>query len=371
MRIRSRGAAQIGVCLTVSFGAVSALVPPARPLSAQFSFPSQSSLLFRSASASSAASTSSTTILSDDVSPFDCPEWQSWDATFIQEQQAAVPAVQVVDSMPPNLLPSTAASSNLKNSYYLFRHGQSTANLAEIISSDRDSLAYATRHGLTAMGYQQGRDAASQLLDLLSAPQQQHHQSSSAPKEQDNTKNEKKRVVFISSPFARARQTAQACLDGLLNSNIDESETENARRVQELSGLDIDPKIKLNNLLVERSFGRLDGERIYTYAFVWPLDKFNVTHTAFAVESVAAVCHRLRTLIVDELEEQYQGCHLVLTSHADVLQIAQLYAAKPDAVGYFSSYRFKSELVIGKRKSAKLRTCVSLLTCLICCCLFL
>jgi broad specificity phosphatase PhoE len=125
-------------------------------------------------------------------------------------------------------------------------------------------------------------------------------------------------------------------LDGLLG------DPAHTARVEEL-GIEVGPTIQLNNFLVERSFGRLDGERIYTYAYVWPLDKFNVTHTAFDVESVAAVCHRIRTLIVDQLEEQYANCHLVLTSHADVLQIAQLYASKPEAVGYFSSYRFASE----------------------------
>ena len=253
-----------------------------------------------------------------DISPFDCPDWQNWDAADISEQQAAVPAVQVVNSMPP-LLPHP-----LKNQYYLFRHGQSTANLAEIISSDRTTLSYTTRHGLTSTGYEQGRQAAAQLLDLLS------NNSTAAPS------STSQRVVFIASPLARARQTAYACLRALL-----EDPTHRAH-VKEL-GLEIDTTVQLNNLLVERSFGRLDGERLYTYAYVWPLDKFNVTHTAFDVESVAAVCHRTRTLIVEQLERTYDGCHLVLTSHADVLQIAQLYAAKPAAVGYFSSYRFASE----------------------------
>ena len=112
----------------------------------------------------------------------------------------------------------------------------------------------------------------------------------------------------------------------------------------------------LNDLLVERSFGRLDNEAIYTYAYVWPLDKFNVTHTAFDVESVAAVCTRLRQLILS-LEEEYTAVgddddsaftttHIVLVSHADVLQIAQLYAAQAEKVGEFSSFRFKSKFIL-------------------------
>jgi broad specificity phosphatase PhoE len=67
----------------------------------------------------------------------------------------------------------------------------------------------------------------------------------------------------------------------------------------------------------------------------------NTTHTAFDVESVAAVCTRLSNL-VKKLESQYEGCHIVWTSHADVLQIAQLYGANAENVGTFSSYRFKN-----------------------------
>jgi broad specificity phosphatase PhoE len=102
------------------------------------------------------------------------------------------------------------------------------------------------------------------------------------------------------------------------------------------------PSILLHRLM-ERYFGRLDNEAIYTYAYVWPLDGFNVTHTAFDVESVAAVCTRL-SQVVDRFESEYdQGRHhIVWVSHADVLQIAQLYGVNAENVGIFSSYRFKN-----------------------------
>lgn len=210
--------------------------------------------------------------------------------------------------MPPNL-----SRGSLRNKYYLLRHGQSTANVAEIISSSR-SLAYTNRHGLTNLGYTQGVDSSSELLDIL-----------------ERTSRDGEEVVLVSSPFARAYQTAQACLDGL------------ATQQDRLKGLHlkVSAKIQVHDNLVERFFGRLDGQALYTYSYVWPLDKFNVTHTAFDVESVAAVCHRLHSAIED-LEAQYDNCHLVLVSHADVLQIAQLYASGVDNVGLFSSYRFKN-----------------------------
>jgi broad specificity phosphatase PhoE len=194
---------------------------------------------------------------------------------------------------------------NLNNDYYFLRHGQSTANVAGIISSSRD-LAYSTRHGLTPLGYEQGYKSAGQLLSLLQG-------------------SDRKKIIFVSSPFARAFQTAKACLDGLAQHNT--------------ADLLVDKEIRIEDKLMERYFGRLDNEAIYTYAYVWPVDKFNVTHTAFGVESVAAVATRLREVVL-ELEEHHQNCSIVLVSHADVLQIFQLYAAGADNVGTFSSYRF-------------------------------
>jgi broad specificity phosphatase PhoE len=227
-------------------------------------------------------------------------------ATAQESNAEAIPQVQVVDCMPGSL------PADLKNTYYLLRHGQSTANVAGIISSDRSSLAYSDKHGLTDIGYDQGNESAAQLLKLL---------------KENAAAGEK--VVFISSPFARARQTASACLDGL---------AERQDMMQQL-GLELSTDIVLNAGLMERYFGRLDNEPIYTYAYVWPLDSFNVTHTAFGVESVAAVCTRLQQ-VVQDLEAEYEDSHIVWVSHADVLQIAQLYGAGAENIGSFSSYRF-------------------------------
>lgn len=205
--------------------------------------------------------------------------------------------------------------TDLQNKYYLLRHGQSSANVASIISSAR-TLAYSDKHGLTPLGYQQGKESAANLIELLL--------------KENATSNDK--IILVSSPFARARQTAQACLEGL--------EEAHKQQLQSM-GIHLDKSIVLHDGLVERHFGRLDGQAIYTYAYVWPLDKFNVTHTAFDVESVAAVCTRIRNVVL-ELDAKYSQSHIVLVSHADVLQIAQLYAARATNVGDFSSYRFKN-----------------------------
>ena len=250
-------------------------------------------------------------------------------------QQARTLPVQVVRAMPPPLpLPT-------KNQYYFLRHGQSTANVASIISSDRSTLAYTDKHGLTDVGYEQGVEAARLLLDRLEEENDHPHEEGS-----DTTlsRRRRRRVIFLSSPFARARQTAEACLDGL-------ADPTHRARIESM-GLDISSDIVMEHGLMERSFGKLDGEAIYTYAYVWPVDKMNVTHTAFDVESVAAVCTRLFE-VMDRCESNYDGCHIVWVSHADVLQIGQLYAAGAENVGDFSSYRFKNGEVRAMKRSTE------------------
>ena len=92
----------------------------------------------------------------------------------------------------------------LHNDYYLLRHGQSEGNVEGVISSAR-SLATSEKHSLTPLGYEQGRDSAKQLLDKIES------------EGDGGTADKKRRVFFYSSPFARARQTAKACMDALLD----------------------------------------------------------------------------------------------------------------------------------------------------------
>ena len=223
------------------------------------------------------------------------------------------PSVAVVDAMPGSLPP-------LKNHYYLLRHGQSTANVEGIISSAR-SLAGSTKHGLTLLGIEQGRNSAPSLIDFI---------------EQDLNDDDTistKEVYFYSSPFARAKETAEQCLAGMRANEV-------AKRIEEL-GLKVNKEVILDDGLMERYFGRLDGTELLTYAYVWPVDMFDPTHTAFDVESVAAVSTRLRSTLLDiDSKHDEGGNHIVLTSHADVLQITQVYASGLDNVGKFSQYRF-------------------------------
>jgi broad specificity phosphatase PhoE len=224
------------------------------------------------------------------------------------------PTVAVVEEMPRSLPP-------LKNHYYLLRHGQSTANVQGIISSAR-SLAGSDKHGLTLLGIEQGRNSASPLMDLVEKDLNADDTTST------------KQLYFYSSPFARAKETSYACLEGL------RTKQEVGKRVMDM-GLTVNEEVFIHDGLMERYFGRLDGKELLTYAYVWPVDMFDPTHTAFDVESVAAVSERMRATLLD-IDSQHDegGNHIVLTSHADVLQITQAYAAGLDNVGMFSQYRF-------------------------------
>ena len=284
----------------------------------------------------------------------------NWDTTFIQKQIAMVPKVQVVPQMPESLSPSPAAANQMQ--YYLLRHGQSTANVAEIISSDRYTLSYTTKHGLTELGTQQATASAQQLVVQM----MQQNQSTGSTENNDNptssrSSNRHHRLIFVSSPFARARQTALACLHGMqaLIKNDENSEMQEK--------IEIIPSILIHNSLVERYFGIYDNDILETYGYVWPLDQINVTHTTYNVESVAAVATRIQSLIlqmnqyiattyhsnnndknhkIHEYDPDAITNHVVLVSHGDVVQIAQLYAANVTNVGEFSSYRFQSTLVM-------------------------
>jgi broad specificity phosphatase PhoE len=306
-----------------------------------------------------------------------------WDSNWIAEQIALVPPVQIVSTMPPPLVVPTSHENNSDTAqthtntpsihYYLLRHGQSTANVAEIISSDRYTLSYTDKHGLTELGIQQASNAGSALLQCIQERIAKRRISMSSTTSSSDPIGH--RILFVSSPFARARQTALACLHSV--QALVQASTAVQPQSQLLPSFDIIPTILLNPLLVERYFGNYDNDTLTTYGYVWPLDRINITQTAHNVESVAAVATRIHTLlhqlqeyVTNHLENNqndvlnrgkdnddddddetntctdtdhpYSQYHIVLVSHGDVVQIAQLYAANSTNVGEFSSYRFQS-----------------------------
>ena len=278
-----------------------------------------------------------------------------WDDAFIQEQIALVPPVQTVHELPEPLSSNRNHSNNNNHNnnhiqYYLLRHGQSTANVAEVISSDRYTLSYTEKHGLTELGKQQATASAQSLLRHMLLLQENH------PNHPNHHHHH--RLIFVSSPFARARQTALACYHGIQDLILP---TSNTGGHHHNIVLEIRPSILIHNALVERYFGIYDNDILDTYGYVWPLDQINVTQTVNEVESVAAVATRISTFLRhmdqyimthydddnnkdddDNMITTTTTNHVVLVSHGDVVQIAQLYAANVSNIGEFSSYRFQS-----------------------------
>ncbi len=117
-------------------------------------------------------------------------------STIISVTEAAIETtkdgVYIVDSMPEPL------PENLKNTYYLLRHGQSWGNVAGVISSAR-SLAFSEKHSLTPLGYEQGFNSAQSLLSLV----EQQLNEEEGSKGSGSTKEKTKRLFFYSSPFSR------------------------------------------------------------------------------------------------------------------------------------------------------------------------
>lgn len=161
--------------------------------------------------------------------------------------------------------------TELRNRYFLMRHGQSKANVAGIIVSSlaRDAGG---DYGLT----DPGRD---QVLA-----------SAAASGLGEDT-------VICSSPFARARQTAEITREHL--------------------GA---PPVTTEDALRERYFGDWDGTATANYDKVWADDQAG--RTGPGVEPAAEVLDRVTSLVA-KLDAAHDSATVLLVSHGDALQILQ------------------------------------------------
>jgi broad specificity phosphatase PhoE len=161
----------------------------------------------------------------------------------------------------------------LTNTFSIMRHGQSKANVADIIVSVIENDRRGD-YGLSEFGRAQALEAAQacgRLRDL----------------------------VIFSSDFSRARQTAE-----IVRAHLEA------------------PEVMLATALRERCFGDWEGSTTDNYARVWAADETDPDQAGSGVEPVAAVLDRTTALIVD-LERRYSGRHILLVSHGDPLQILQ------------------------------------------------
>jgi len=185
-------------------------------------------------------------------------------------------------------------SKPLTQSYYALRHGQSLANVANIISSDPTIAT--VQHGLSDMGKEQARVAG----------------ESFATEYNNSNENVNQGVAIFSSDFTRAKETALIFAKELSRSNI-----------QLYKG-----NVILEPRLRERYFGELNGGPDIRYHDVWDIDVEDSNHDQFGVESANSVLERTTGLIT-ELDEECNNAageepwKCILVAHGDVLQIMQ------------------------------------------------
>lgn len=175
-----------------------------------------------------------------------------------------------------------AGMTELRNRYFLMRHGQSKANAAKIIVS---SLASDCRgdYGLTALGRTQALKSARDS-GLAGG------------------------TVIFTSPFARARETAEIVREHLKA-----------------------PQITVADALGERYFGDFNEASTANYETVWSADAAGRHEDD--VEQVTAVLDRV-TAFVAGLDGHHDGRDILLVSHGDILQILQAGFTKLDPRGH-------------------------------------
>jgi glucosyl-3-phosphoglycerate phosphatase len=163
--------------------------------------------------------------------------------------------------------------SHLSNNYNGMRHGQSKANVENVIVSCIDNDRRGD-YGLTDLGRQQALMAAAG--SALSGD-----------------------TVICCSAFTRAAQTAQIVSTALGAADA-----------------------VVSDALRERCFGEWEGLTCDNYATVWAADKASPDHSERHVESASAVLARVTAFII-ALEQRYSGLDILLVSHGDTLQILQ------------------------------------------------
>lgn len=161
----------------------------------------------------------------------------------------------------------------LHNRYFVIRHGESEANVHEIILSHPESGV--SGYGLSDLGKKQAKDSIKKekLLD--------------------------KDTIIYTSDFRRAVETAN-----IIAEHIEVSE--------------IHKDIRLR----ERNFGEWEKTHHSNYHKVWEEDIKDPNHKIKAVESTKEVLKRTTELIL-ELEQKYKDKKIVFIAHGDALQILQ------------------------------------------------
>lgn len=195
--------------------------------------------------------------------------------------------------------------TQLDNAYFALRHGQSQANVAQLIAASPDVAC--ENYGLSDLGWEQATGAGQVVVDTFLLQKKQTKDSSSSSWQG---------VVLLASDLLRAQETAQAVATAVQAADIPLYQDQVLSEVR----------------LRERGFGDWDLTSDSNYPKVWQDDQVDSSHTHHGVESVDSVMDRATTCVLDwdhDLRQQEQGqiprggFMVICVAHGDVLQILQ------------------------------------------------
>lgn len=167
---------------------------------------------------------------------------------------------------------------DLKNSYFVLRHGESRPNVLKIVLSSLED-GKKEEYTLTDKGEEQVRLSVKKAKDeeLLGSD-----------------------TVIYSSPFSRTKKSAEIA--------------------KEILGVEED--IIFDDRLRERWFGDWEKTDNTAYQKIWDRDRENPNHKEENVESTKEVLERTMSLIND-LEKEYKDKNILLVSHGDAIKILE------------------------------------------------
>ena len=171
---------------------------------------------------------------------------------------------------------------HLSNRYFVMRHGQSLANLQQVIVSDPQNGI--DDYGLSEQGMMQVREVV-QCDPRIDSD-----------------------LLIVSSDFRRARESAEIAHEILAC----------------VQPLQFDERLR------ERNFGDWELTPDSAYALVWAGDEINPDNIDNAVESPNQVMQRVSAMIYD-YEAKHSNATILMVSHGDALQILQTAFSKQDA----------------------------------------
>lgn len=178
--------------------------------------------------------------------------------------------------------------TNLRHVYFTQRHGHSVPNERGIICSAMEN-GVKPEFGLSSRGVKEVEAAGEALA--------QHVRLTFKDRP----------VLVVTSPFTRARMTADATVAQLARSHIS--------LVQPAARVDVD--------LRERFFGDKELQSDTLYPAFWERDAEDATLNTFRSESPAQVWNRVLWLVRQLETELAQPSVVVLVAHGDVLQISE------------------------------------------------